>query len=144
VHIARLCSTSSAARDWLRCPQRFDRRTLRPLRAADRFQHRVGHHRLKAYGAGLLSSYGEIQEYERAEIRPWDLDAMDCLITGLTFPGMMLLPGCVAGMLISPIPHRGPEASRRMSLAIFESEMAMVFNCPEASTTPSLAACASK
>ncbi len=31
---------------------------------------------LKAYGAGLLSSYGEIQEFRRAEIRPWDPDAM--------------------------------------------------------------------
>ncbi len=29
-----------------------------------------------AYGAGLLSSYGEIQEFHRAEIRPWDLVAM--------------------------------------------------------------------
>ncbi|MFP5321204.1 MAG: phenylalanine 4-monooxygenase [Acidimicrobiia bacterium] len=29
-----------------------------------------------AYGAGLLSSYGEIQEFHQAEIRPWDLLAM--------------------------------------------------------------------
>lgn len=29
-----------------------------------------------AYGAGLLSSYGEIQEFHQAEIRPWDLAAM--------------------------------------------------------------------
>jgi phenylalanine-4-hydroxylase len=34
------------------------------------------HDELKAYGAGLLSSYGEIDEFRRAEIRPWDIDAM--------------------------------------------------------------------
>jgi phenylalanine-4-hydroxylase len=39
---------------------------------------------LKAYGAGLLSSYGEIQEYERAEIRPWDLGAMGTLEYDIT------------------------------------------------------------
>ena len=31
---------------------------------------------LKVYGAGLLSSYGEIQEVERADVRPLDLAAM--------------------------------------------------------------------
>jgi len=31
---------------------------------------------LKAYGAGLLSSYGELQVFDRAELRPWDPDAM--------------------------------------------------------------------
>lgn len=32
--------------------------------------------RTKVYGAGILSSFGEIQRYEQAELRPFDLEVM--------------------------------------------------------------------
>ena len=57
---------------------------------------------------------------------------------------MMLLPGCVAGMEISPRPQRGPLASQRMSLAILVRLTAIVLIRPLVSTIASLAACASK
>src|ERR1041384_5669562 len=60
------------------------------------------------------------------------------LITGLTLPGMIELPGWVDGMEISPTPQRGPEASHRISLAILVRLTAMVLSWPEASTIASL------
>jgi phenylalanine-4-hydroxylase len=39
---------------------------------------------LRAYGAGLLSSYGEIEEFRRAEIRKWDLAQMGTLAYDIT------------------------------------------------------------
>lgn len=39
---------------------------------------------LQAYGAGLLSSYGEIDEYRSAEIRPWDISQMGTLEYDIT------------------------------------------------------------
>ncbi|MGH9920346.1 MAG: phenylalanine 4-monooxygenase, partial [Nitrososphaerales archaeon] len=39
---------------------------------------------LKAYGAGLLSSYGEIDEFHRAETRPFDLASMGRLDYDIT------------------------------------------------------------
>jgi phenylalanine-4-hydroxylase len=39
---------------------------------------------LKAYGAGLLSSYGELEAYRRADIRPWELLPMGTLEYDIT------------------------------------------------------------
>jgi phenylalanine-4-hydroxylase len=39
---------------------------------------------LKAYGAGLLSSYGELDVFEEAECRPWDVGAMGVLEYDIT------------------------------------------------------------
>ena len=52
-------------------------------------------------------------------------------------------PGSFSGMLISPMPLRGPLASQRMSLAIFIRLAASVFSAPCACTSASAAAIAS-
>ena len=62
---------------------------------------------------------------------------------GLTFPGIILLPGSFSGSWSSPRPQRGPEPRYRMSLAIFMSEHATVLSAPCASTRASCAASAS-
>ena len=65
------------------------------------------------------------------------------LCVGLTLPGMIELPGSFSGIVISPMPQRGPEASQRTSLAIFISDAASVFSAPWANTSASCAASAS-
>ena len=52
-------------------------------------------------------------------------------------------PGSFSGMLSSPRPQRGPEASQRTSLAILFRLAASVFSAPEANTSASRAAKAS-
>ena len=49
---------------------------------------------------------------------------------GFTLPGMMDEPGSFSGSINSPKPQRGPEPSKRMSLAILKSEAATVFVAP--------------
>ena len=62
---------------------------------------------------------------------------------GLTLPGIIDEPGSFSGIKISPIPERGPEANRRMSLAILYRLTANCFNAPCVSTIASWAASAS-
>ena len=49
---------------------------------------------------------------------------------GLTLPGMIELPGSLAGKRTSANPARGPDPSRRRSLAIFIKATARVFSPP--------------
>ena len=51
---------------------------------------------------------------------------------------MMEEPGSFSGMLISPSPSRGPDASQRMSFAIFIRLAASAFSAPCANTSSSL------
>ena len=62
---------------------------------------------------------------------------------GLTFPGMIELPGSFSGMMISPIPLRGPELNIRMSFAILKQLIAARLSAPCNSTIASWAAKAS-
>ncbi|MCY1540292.1 hypothetical protein D9M68_759230 [compost metagenome] len=55
-------------------------------------------------------------------------------ITGLTLPGMIDEPACMAGSRISPKPARGPLDRRRRSLQIFESFTDMRLSAPEIET----------
>mmetsp|Transcript_10535 Transcript_10535/g.21722 ORF Transcript_10535/g.21722 Transcript_10535/m.21722 type:complete len:209 (-) Transcript_10535:73-699(-) len=59
---------------------------------------------------------------------------------GLTFPGMMLDPGSLAGRFSSARPARGPEPSSLMSLLIFSIESATVFSVPPSCACASCAA----
>src|ERR1700739_1584490 len=58
---------------------------------------------------------------------------------GFTLPGMIEEPGSFSGMISSPSPERGPEASQRMSLEIFINDAANVSSAPCANTISSCA-----
>ncbi len=58
---------------------------------------------------------------------------------GFTLPGMIDDPGSFSGITSSPSPQRGPQASQRISLAIFISEAARVSSAPCANTSSSCA-----
>ena len=64
------------------------------------------------------------------------------LCVGFTLPGMIDEPGSFSGRISSPRPARGPDASQRMSLAIFMSDTASVLSAPLANTSASCAASA--
>ena len=55
---------------------------------------------------------------------------------------MIEQPGSFSGRINSPMPARGPEASQRMSLAIFISAAPSVLSAPEANTKSSCEASA--
>ena len=51
-------------------------------------------------------------------------------ITGLTLPGMIDDPACIAGKLISPKPARGPDESNLKSLAVLDNFTATRLRTP--------------
>ena len=57
---------------------------------------------------------------------------------GLTLPGMIDEPGSFSGSEISPMPERGPEPIRRMSLAILNRPAARLASAPWVKTRASL------
>ena len=61
----------------------------------------------------------------------------DSAMTGFTLPGMIEEPGCTGGIAISAMPARGPQPSRRMSLAILKSATATDLSAPLALTAES-------
>ena len=56
---------------------------------------------------------------------------------GLTFPGIILLPGSFSGKLNSPNPDRGPDPKNLISLAIFIIDTDKVLSEPWNSTKAS-------
>ena len=74
---------------------------------------------LRAYGAGLLSSYGEIEEYRTAEIRPFDLAQMGRLEYDITRYQPVLFAGESFGQVIGDLTEffegYGDEAYERLA-----------------------------
>ncbi len=58
---------------------------------------------LKAYGAGLLSSYGELGAYRQAELRPWDLHQMGTLTYDITHYQPVLYASASYGEMVEDL-----------------------------------------
>ena len=58
---------------------------------------------LKAYGAGLLSSYGELQTFRRAEVRKWDLLEMGTRDYDITHYQPVLYSASSFGRLVTDL-----------------------------------------
>ncbi len=58
---------------------------------------------LKAYGAGLLSSFGELEVFRHAEIRPWDVVAMGTLDYDITHYQPVLFEAASLGDLVADL-----------------------------------------
>ena len=58
---------------------------------------------LKAFGAGILSSFGEMETYRNAEIRPWDLAAMGTQGYDITRYQPVLFAATSVGRLIDDL-----------------------------------------
>ena len=75
------------------------------------------HGELRTYGAGLLSSYGEIEVFRDAELRPWDLRAMATQTYDITHyqPVLFVAPSfdCMVEDLGAFFDGFDEEASRR-------------------------------
>ena len=56
---------------------------------------------------------------------------------GFTFPGIIDEPGSLSGIIISPMPHLGPELNMRTSLPIFIKATAARLSAPDNSTIAS-------
>ena len=97
---------------------------------ADRLEHVVDDERLEDVQLEVARGPADVD----GDVVPEDLGRRpssaprDCV--GFTLPGMIELPGSFSGMVISPRPERGPDASQRTSLAIFIEAAARVLSAP--------------
>lgn len=57
----------------------------------------------KAYGAGLLSSYGEIEVFRQAEMRPWDVVAMGTTAYDITAYQPLLFEAASFGHMVEAL-----------------------------------------
>jgi hypothetical protein len=87
---------------------------------ADRLEHVVDDHRLEDVELEVAVGAGD-PTATSLPITCAQTIVMASHWVGLTLPGMIERAGLVLGQSSSPRPQRGPEASQRMSLAIFIS-----------------------